>query len=414
MSDSRCQISDARRTYDLTRCQHSKPKPIYWLIIVPMAGIYIHIPFCRKACHYCNFHFSTSFQLREELINAIVTEAQMQSGYLEGLEIKTIYFGGGTPSAMPSDEIHKIIVALRKNFNVQPDAEITLEANPDDIRSEVLNEWRAMGINRLSIGIQAFQEDLLKAWNRSHSSIQAKEAIALSQNAGFNNITADLIYGGQGLSDEDWKENIQTLIKSGIPHISSYALTVEPGTALAHQIDKGKVEAPDDEQSSRQYAILQSILQAAGFEQYEVSNFSKPGMESKHNTSYWSGMNYLGLGPAAHSFNEISRQWNVSNNVKYISAIEGGSIPFEKEILTAEQQFNEIVMTGLRTSFGIDHGRVKSLGEKYLKYLEGVISNYRQKIEKNNSGNWVLKPEYYFFADGIAADLFLSPIPPTP
>ncbi len=373
-----------------------------------MAGIYIHIPFCRKACHYCNFHFSTSLQKSDEMINAIAKEVGLQSGYLEGQEIGTIYFGGGTPSAMPTADIMLILDTIRENFVVSKDVEITLETNPDDIRSDALGAWKSMGINRLSIGIQAFQDDLLKAWNRSHSSAQAKEAIALSQKAGFQNITVDLIYGGSGLTDEDWIENIQTIIKSGIPHISCYALTVESGTALAHQIETGKAKAPDDEQGNRQYAILQSMLKKAGFEQYEVSNFSLPGMESKHNTGYWSGIHYLGIGPSAHSFNGESRQWNVSNNIKYINSIAESIVPKEIEMLTPTQRYNEYVMTGIRNFKGISRKDIRKLDLKYEEYLVRQIDPYLKqgKMVINDGGNWVLQPEHYFFADGIASDLF--------
>jgi len=373
-----------------------------------VAGIYIHIPFCKKACHYCNFHFSTSFQKREELIKAIAEEVKLQSGYLAGQEIGTIYFGGGTPSAMPAKDIQFILETLKSKFNVSPDVEITLEANPDDIRNDVLDEWKEMGINRLSIGIQAFQDDLLKAWNRSHSATQARQAISLSQKAGFQNITVDLIYGGSGLSDEEWIENIQTIIDSGVPHISCYALTVEPNTALAFQIETGKVKTPDDEQSNRQYTILQSLLKKEGYEQYEVSNFSLPGWKSKHNTGYWSGIHYLGIGPSAHSYNGISRQWNISNNIQYIQSIENGIIPFELELLTEIQRYNELVMTGLRTSNGIDQKRINNLGERFSKHLDVIVANFRGRIVKNDMDNWVLKPEFYFFADGIAADLFFN------
>ena len=373
-----------------------------------MAGIYIHIPFCRKACHYCNFHFSTSFGKKDELIKAIKQETELQSGYLEGQDISTIYFGGGTPSAIHAPDIELILNSIRNNFEVSPNVEITLEANPDDIHIEILREWKSIGINRLSIGIQALQENLLIAWNRSHSAEQAKTVIGLSQQMGFENITADLIYGGASLTDEDWKENIQFLVDSGIPHISCYALTVEPGTALAWQIDKGKVIAPDDEQGNRQYAILQEMLSKAGFEQYEVSNFSLPGMESKHNTSYWAGLHYLGLGPSAHSYNGISRQWNIPNNIKYIDALQQGVVPFEIEELTPEQQFNELVMTGLRTSFGIDAKRVDELGVQFSQYLENEIAHHQHQLYKTKTGNWALKPEHYFFADGIAADLFIA------
>jgi oxygen-independent coproporphyrinogen III oxidase len=382
-----------------------------------MAGIYVHIPFCKRACHYCDFHFSTSFQKKDDMIGAIIKEIHLQTDYLVGQEIGTIYFGGGTPSAVPPSDIKMILEGIGQNFSVKPDVEITLETNPDDINIEALVKWREIGINRLSIGIQAFQEDLLKAWNRSHTSEQAKEAIALSQKAGFQNITADLIYGGQGLKDDDWIQNIQTLIDSGIPHISSYALTVEKGTALAHQINSGKVKAPEDEQSNSQYSILQSMLKLNGYRQYEVSNFSKPGLESKHNMSYWSGAHYLGIGPSAHSFNGVSRQWNIANNVKYIQALDDGAIPFEKEVLTEEQRYNEIVMTGLRTSRGIDMVRVKGTGDRFEKYLSDTIHDLKleEKLFKNEFGNWTLKPENYFFADGIAAEIFYSPVlPPTP
>lgn len=373
-----------------------------------MAGIYIHIPFCRKACHYCNFHFSTSFGKKDELIKAILRETELQTGYLESQIIDTIYFGGGTPSAIPAADIELILNTIRNNFDVSPGVEITLEANPDDIHVEILREWKSIGINRLSIGIQALQDDLLKAWNRSHTAAQAKTVIRLAQQTGFENITADLIYGGAGLTDKDWKENIQFLIDAGIPHISSYGLTVEPGTALAFQIDKGKVIAPDDEQGNRQYAILQGMLSKAGFEQYEISNFSKPGMESKHNTSYWAGLHYLGLGPAAHSYNGTSRQWNIANNIKYIDTLQKNIVPFEIERLTPEQQFNELVMTGLRTSLGIDIKRVEKLGSQFSHYLENEIAHHLDQVRKTEKGNWALRPEYYFFADGIAADLFIA------
>lgn len=242
----------------------------------PMAGIYIHIPFCRKACHYCNFHFSTSFQQKDAIIRALLKEIDLQIGYLEDPTIDTIYFGGGTPSAVPGNDIGQIILHIRDHFNLNPDAEITLEANPEDIHDETLQNWRASGINRLSIGIQSFQDDMLKAWNRVHDSAQAYRSLQLAKNAGFENISADLIYGDPLLTDDNWKSNIQRIVELGIPHISSYALTVEPGTALAHQIDKGKSRPVDEEQSYRQYAMLQALLKSNGYEQYEISNFAKP------------------------------------------------------------------------------------------------------------------------------------------
>jgi len=378
-------------------------------MFVVMAGIYIHIPFCRKACYYCNFHFSTSFKTREEMLQAMVAEINLQSGYLEGQRIETIYFGGGTPSALPVEDIHLLMEAIHKVHVVESGAEVTLEANPDDISDVQIKHWTSTGINRLSIGIQAFQDELLTAWNRSHSSEQAMRAIALAQEGGIVNITADLIYGGPGLTDDMWIGNIQRLLDSNIPHVSSYALTVEAGTALSHHIEKGKSISPDDEQANRQYAILQEKLSANGIIQYEVSNFAKTGFESRHNQSYWSGAHYLGIGPSAHSYNGASRQWNVAHNIRYIQSIAEGTIPFEREELTAQQQFNELVMTGLRTSRGIDTGRITALGKKYIDYLEQHILAYAGKgqVVRNAMGNWALKPEYLFFADGIAADLFI-------
>jgi len=373
-----------------------------------MAGIYVHIPFCRKACYYCNFHFSTSFQKKDELIEAIVKEVKLQSHYLEGQTIETIYFGGGTPSALPAADIEIILKEIQTFYPIASDAEITLEANPDDVNSENLKAWRKTGINRLSIGIQAFQDELLAGWNRNHLSKQAMESIPLAQKEGFHNITADLIYGGQGLTDESWIQNLQTLVDFNIPHISSYALTVETGTVLAHQIKKGKIRSPDDEQSNRQYSIMQSILKQSGFEQYEISNFAKPGFQSKHNTNYWSGAHYLGLGPSAHSYNGTTRQWNVANNIKYTHALDHNTIPFEIEVLSNTECYNEIVMTGLRTSAGISIDRIRLLKEDFEEYLHQSIKPFIEanKIFETEEGNYALHPEFYFFADGIAAELF--------
>jgi len=322
------------------------------------------------------------------MINAIAKEVSLQSGYLEGQEIGTIYFGGGTPSAMPTTDIKIILDTIRKNFIVSRDVEITLETNPDDIRNDAPTAWKAMGINRLSIGIQAFQDDLLKAWNRSHSSLQAKEAIALSQKAGFQNITADLIYGGSGLTDEDWIENIQTILEHGIPHISCYALTVESGTALSHQIKTGKVKAPDDEQAGRQYAILQSLLASKGYFQYEVSNFSKPGLESKHNTGYWSGIHYLGIGPSAHSFNGVSRQWNVSNNIKYVDIGPLFQTPQEAAIQATENDVHILGISSLAAGHKIlvpeTLRALEDLGRKdILVVVGGIIPEQDHQLLKN-------------------------------
>lgn len=373
-----------------------------------MAGIYVHIPFCRKACYYCNFHFSTSFQRKGELVDALEKEIHLQGHYLQGQPIDTIYFGGGTPSALPPEDIERIFKAIVSSQAISSNAEITLEANPDDITMENLAAWKQIGINRLSIGIQAFQENLLVAWNRSHTAKQALEVIPLAQSQGYHNISADLIYGGQGLTDEEWINNLQKLIDLNVPHISAYALTIETGTVLAHHIKKGKAKAPDDEQSNRQFSMMQSILKESGYEQYEVSNFAKPGFQSRHNKSYWSGEHYLGLGPSAHSFNGLSRQWNVANNIKYTHALQHDTVPFEVEELSDTERYNELVMTGLRTSAGIDNGRIKKLGLFFESYLKESVKPFieQNKIFETEQGNYALKSDFYFFADGIAAALF--------
>jgi oxygen-independent coproporphyrinogen-3 oxidase len=344
------------------------------------------------------------------LIQALKKEIELQSRFLHGQQIETIYFGGGTPSAIPAEEIGLLLEAVGESHKLTSNVEITLEVNPDDVSSENLEQWSQHGINRLSIGVQAFQDEILQSWNRSHHGAQALASLTLAREAGFENVTADLIYGGPGLTDEFWRENINVLIDSGIPHLSCYALTVETGTALHHHILKGKSTAPDDDQANRQYAILQMMMSDHGFEQYEISNFALPGMESKHNRNYWTGVHYLGIGPAAHSFDGKSRQWNVSNNIEYIQALKDGVIPFEREELTQTQRYNELVMTGLRTAYGISQDHIKLLGETFLDYLEKQITPFvaSGQIIKNDSGNWVLATDQYFFADGIAAGLFFE------
>ena len=277
-----------------------------------MAGIYIHIPFCRKACNYCNFHFSTNHQLIDQVIKAIIHEIELQKTYLSE-PIETLYFGGGTPSLLNRAHLAKIMDAVKLHFNLMPHAEITLEANPDDINDEQLNYWVELGINRLSIGIQSFREEDLQWMGRAHNADQALACIGLAQSAGIQNISIDLIYGGPSLSNKDWIQNLEIAIKMGVPHLSCYALTVEPKTALAHKINKQELPNVDAAHQAAHFAILQEMTAAAGFEQYEISNFSLPGKRSIHNSNYWSGQFYLGIGPAAHSFNGLSRQWNISN-----------------------------------------------------------------------------------------------------
>ena len=333
-----------------------------------MAGIYIHIPFCRKACHYCNFHFSTSSKQIEPLVDCLIKEIELRKNDTTQT-IETIYFGGGTPSILTTSQIESILQAVNNYYTVIIDAEITLESNPDDISEDKLIQWKSIGINRLSIGIQSFREEDLLWMNRAHNAVQAYKCIKLAQAVGFDNITIDLIYGVPNLSNEQWKENIQTALSLHIPHLSCYALTVEPKTALDKMIQTNNKESIDTDKQAEQFIILMDILEDAGFEHYEISNYAIPGFRSKHNSSYWQGKHYIGIGPSAHSFNGHSRQWNIANNALYIQSINNNSLPAETEILTVNQQYNEYVMTSLRTIEGIEINRIQSLfGEDKLQH----------------------------------------------
>ncbi|MBV7533633.1 radical SAM family heme chaperone HemW [Chitinophaga sp. sic0106] len=374
-----------------------------------MSGIYIHIPFCKQACYYCNFHFSTSVSQKDAMVSAIIKEIALQQHYLGTDTIHTIYFGGGTPSLLAKGDVDAILQQLQRHFTIAPDAEITLEANPDDLTMEKLLELKHSGINRLSIGVQSFHEADLQWMNRAHNSQQAIDCITNAQAAGFNNITIDLIYGSPGLSDEGWEYNVQQAIRLGVPHLSCYALTVEPGTALDSFIRKKKMETVDPEKAARHFEKLMQWVETAGYEHYEISNFALPGWHSRHNSSYWKGLSYLGLGPSAHSFNGHSRQWNIANNALYLKSISAGEVPFEIETLTAEMQFNEYIMTSLRTSVGCDTGWV---GERFGADLaRQLLANSREFIFKGwmeESGTHLrLTKAGRLFADGIAADLFL-------
>ena len=372
-----------------------------------MAGIYLHIPFCKKACHYCNFHFSTTRQRMPEMIQAINKEAQIRSNYVTE-KIETLYFGGGTPSLMSDIELTGTIQQLKNLFEVDTNAEITLEANPDDITEKNLTAWKDAGITRLSIGIQSFFEEDLRWMNRAHTASQAMDCIKLAQDKGFHNITIDLIYGTPDLTDEKWEENIHTALLLKIPHLSCYALTVEPKTALAKMIDTHQSKDVDADKQARHFAILTERSAAAGFEHYEISNFALPGFRSKHNSSYWQGKNYLGLGPSAHSFNGKSRQWNVANNSLYLAALEKGEIPFEEEVLTASQQLNEYIMTSLRTMEGSSLPKIKNEWgeEKYAAFIESsqkhMLRGHMILVDDTIQLTAVGK----FLADGIASDLF--------
>jgi oxygen-independent coproporphyrinogen-3 oxidase len=379
-----------------------------------LPGIYFHIPFCRQACHYCNFHFSTSLKNKDEMLDAMINELHLlkisSPGDFEG-QVDTIYFGGGTPSMLEVDEIKRFLEVTRENFNVSDAAEITLEANPDDITEEKLSGWRSIGINRFSIGIQSFVQDDLTWMNRAHDAQQALRCIEMVKDAGFSNFSVDLIFGTPGLSDEDWKKNVQAVIDLNVPHISCYALTVEPGTALQKMIGLKKKAGVDADRQASQFLLLLDWLTDAGYEHYEISNFAKPGFRSRHNSSYWQGKKYIGIGPSAHSFDGAVRRWNISNNALYCRSIEQHAIPFQEEILTDVQQLNEYIMTALRTSVGIDLDYIeKRFGAESrtnidlgaLKYIDSG------KLVRDNK-NIILTREGKLFADGIAADLFFDP-----
>ncbi|WP_205508636.1 radical SAM family heme chaperone HemW [Longitalea arenae] len=379
-----------------------------------MAGIYLHIPFCRQACHYCNFHFSTSLRLKNEFVEALLKEIGLQQFYLPagGETVNTIYFGGGTPSLLTIEELMRILQSLRQHFQVATDAEITLEANPDDISEPKLRDWQEAGINRLSIGVQSFFEEDLQWMNRAHTAQQAIDNLQLAKRY-FPNITIDLIYGTPTLPDDKWHHNVQQAISLGIPHVSCYALTVEPGTALASMINKHKTTDVNSDDQARQFLLLMDWMQAAGYEHYEISNFALPGQRSRHNSAYWQGAAYLGLGPSAHSFNGESRQWNIANNALYIQSLKENKLPFEIETLTDTQRLNEYIMTSLRTVEGLHVNWVAGrFGEKAAQQLvkesQTFIATGKMRLQDEHLQ---LTREGKLFADGIAAELFAPQIP---
>ena len=376
-----------------------------------MSGIYIHIPFCKQACHYCDFHFSTSMKKKDEMVLALAKELQLRKDEFQfDAEIpciETIYFGGGTPSVLTVKEIQLLIDTVRQNYPVSQNPEITLEANPDDLSEENLSAFAAIGINRLSIGIQSFFEEDLKLMHRAHDSVQAKKCLELATRY-FDNISLDLIYGIPGMTNERWRQNIETALSFGIPHISSYALTVEPKTALNKLIQTGKVAAPKDEVAQEHFLILVETLEANGFVHYELSNFGKENYFSRNNSAYWLGKKYLGIGPSAHSYDGVSRSWNVANNALYLKAIQKGELPREVELLSQEDRYNEYIMTGLRTIWGVSLVRIEQeFGPDYLNYL-------KQQSQKFISDglliitDGILTPTLKgkFLTDGIASDLF--------
>ena len=374
-----------------------------------MAGIYIHIPFCKQKCHYCNFFSVASARLKDEFMIALLKEIEMRKDYLGYETVNTIYFGGGTPSLLLISDLALIIEHLSYHFTIDPYAEITLEANPDDITEEKANDWNNSPVNRLSIGIQSFFDDDLQYLNRVHNAGQAIRAIDIVRKAGFKNLTIDLIYGIPTLTDEKWAKNLETFFSLDIPHLSAYALTVEQKTPLALLIEKGKYGPINEDLSVRHFKILLDHARAHDFIHYEISNFAKEGYYSKHNSLYWLGGLYLGLGPSAHSFNGVSRQWNVSNISQYIKLDDFQNSVEEKEVLTIEQRYNEYVMTSLRTAWGCDTVHILNVfGENYESHFIRNAASFLSKRHLYREGTkYFLTDEGKLFADGIAADLFI-------
>ena len=372
-----------------------------------MAGIYLHIPFCKQACHYCNFHFSTSLKFKTPMVNAICKELLLQMPYLAGASIETIYFGGGTPSLLSAKELDQIFECIHHNYTVTANEEITLEANPDDLTLEKLQQLSRSPINRLSIGVQSFFEADLRFMNRAHNAKEALNCIRNAQEQGFDNLTIDLIYGSPTTSDEHWLANLEQTFALQIPHISCYCLTVEPQTALDHFVKKGKVPPVDEEQAARHFDTLVEQMTSHGYDHYEISNFALPGHYSQHNSSYWLGKKYLGIGPSAHSFNGHSRQWNVAHNAKYLSALDQEKVPFEVEVLTSSQRYDEYVMTSLRTVWGCDTKHLAGIDRGYVDYFTQKVATYiKDGSVIENEGVYFLTQKGKLLADRIAMELF--------
>lgn len=372
-----------------------------------MPGIYVHIPFCRQACSYCDFHFSTQLANARTVIEAIAAETALRHTYLEKTTIDSIYFGGGTPSLLTQAQLALLFESLARYFTWNSDAEITLEANPDDIDTARLQEWRALGINRLSIGLQSFNDAELRWMNRAHTAAESLASVKLAQDHGFHNLSIDLIYGSKFQDLTGWEETLKEALDLNTPHISSYNLTIEQKTVLGVEKQKGQEPAVDDALSSRQFLLMVDMLEAGGFIQYEISNFGKAGFFATHNSNYWLGSHYLGLGPSAHSFNGSSRQWNVRNNAQYVKAIREGQPFFEKEELSLKDRYNEYVLTRLRTIWGCDINEIEQdFGKELATHFKNGIQHMLPFVEEK-SGVFVLNKKGKLQADGLAADLFL-------
>ena len=375
-----------------------------------MSGIYVHIPFCKKACHYCDFHFSTSLNNKEALVKSILSEIDLRINYLTDKNIETIYFGGGTPSLLSEKESFLILERIFKQYNVSKNAEITFECNPDDLSDDKLKELKRLEINRLSIGLQSFDEEELVWMNRVHNAKESEASVKRAQDRGFENITIDLIYGSKYSNITNWKKTLDKAIALNVKHISSYNLTIEEKTKLGHDLKANKEVAIDDEKSSEMFLEMIDRLEKNDFIHYEISNFGKVGFFSLHNSNYWKGQHYLGLGPSAHSFDGTSRQWNVANNNLYIKQIsEKTEAYFEKEILTENERFNEYILTSLRTIWGIDLNYLKSnFNSDFVKtFLDQIQGYIKQETVIVKDTTYTLTEKGKLLADRIASDLFI-------
>jgi len=373
-----------------------------------MSGIYIHIPFCKKACHYCDFHFSTSLKYADEMVESICKEIKMKKDRISG-QVGSIYFGGGTPSILSQAALQKIFDAINQTFSVDAGAEITIEANPDDLTAQKLKELKQLPVNRFSVGIQSFFNEDLIWMNRAHHAQEAEDCIKRSQDAGFENLTLDLIYGYPLLTDDKWLSNIYKVIDLQVPHISAYALTVEPKTALAHAIKHQKQVPVSDHQSAAQFVILMDKLIEAGFDHYEISNFAKPGNYAIHNTNYWKGVDYIGIGPSAHGFDGLNRYMNPANNAIYMEKLKSNKLPEIIEELSVNDRFNEYIMTSLRTMWGIDLGKINSdFGKDFFDETKYNLRGFQDKNWIITDGDKIkLSQNGKLFADHIASELFI-------
>jgi len=376
-----------------------------------MAGLYVHIPFCRTKCHYCDFCKSLDTGMVDSFIEAISKEIDLQRDYLEGESIETIYFGGGTPSLLDSRKVRIIIERLRSGFAVSEGCEITIEVNPDDVVKYYFDGLKREGINRLSIGIQSWEERILKMLNRRHNAEQAERAVEDAIKSGFENINVDLIYGIPGLSSEDWRKNLKKTFFLDIQHLSAYHLTIEPNTLFGKMLEAGELSEINEEESENQFNILVESAASAGFIHYEISNLCKEGYYSRHNTNYWKQVKYLGLGPSAHSYDGYSRQWNEQDLGKYLSSLSENKIPFQKEILDTKAVFNEYIMTNLRTIWGVDFEHVENIFSKEAHdYLYNIAVKYVRygMLEINDHNHLVLTNQGKMISDNIISELMMD------